>query len=394
MSSQAIIESSLKELVHEQSIASQEPTSQSNLQLPDIFDETLMDGVLPDASPIEAATSTIYSKECVPLNVELVVKNIKNCKLQTFETMKLLMNSRSKTKDHRAKESVNHAKSYSASCSIDAEDERCSMADMDAEEYKEIDNVDQEVILSASVFLADKPTKKLVEMKLLGSCLLTELRDRIYCSSDTIYHMSGGPGSSSHSFRSSFLFIEDTFYNDFRDENCADYSSFFLDWMESRQTIPDSRFSSVKRTTALNQDRSLAPFIQYEVPDFSGRHFKATSMDGIRLDQIGLHLNKPYLFFHYGDCEHILVFTELRTFHAELDSRNRLAYPHILFQVKNKRRKCRICDTYSAAWVTFDDRLAPENPCFFCKDCYRMLHLDYTGKVQYSEHLLYPYINE
>ena len=118
-------------------------------------------------------------------------------------------------------------------------------------------------------------------------------------------------------------------------------------------------------------------------------------MEGVQLKDISIQLGYPYLFLHYGNCEHILVFTELRTFHPELDSMIRAEYPVTLYQLHQRKKKCKICDIYSAAWITIDDPLAPENPCFFCRDCYRSVHTNFLGNPIYSaDHLVYQYITE
>lgn len=43
-------------------------------------------------------------------------------------------------------------------------------------------------------------------------------------------------------------------------------------------------------------------------------------------------------------------------------------------------------------WVTNKDSLAPEDPCFFCDVCFRMLHYDVEGN-KLGEFLAYPYVD-
>lgn len=47
------------------------------------------------------------------------------------------------------------------------------------------------------------------------------------------------------------------------------------------------------------------------------------------------------------------------------DVHNLVAYPLRPFQAKTRRRKCRVCDIYPAAYVTYGDKLATENPFFY-----------------------------
>ena len=41
-------------------------------------------------------------------------------------------------------------------------------------------------------------------------------------------------------------------------------------------------------------------------------HFDVADMANTRFDQLQLRLGYPYSFCHYGNCEHILVFNDLR----------------------------------------------------------------------------------
>lgn len=43
-------------------------------------------------------------------------------------------------------------------------------------------------------------------------------------------------------------------------------------------------------------------------------------------------------------------------------------------------------------WVTNNDSFAPEDPCFFCDVCFRMLHYDSEGN-KLGEFLAYPYVD-
>lgn len=43
-------------------------------------------------------------------------------------------------------------------------------------------------------------------------------------------------------------------------------------------------------------------------------------------------------------------------------------------------------------WVTNNDSFAPEDPCFFCDVCFRMLHYDTEGN-KLGEFLAYPYVD-
>lgn len=47
---------------------------------------------------------------------------------------------------------------------------------------------------------------------------------------------------------------------------------------------------------------------------------------------------------------------------------------------------------FNYRWVTNNDSFAPEDPCFFCDVCFRMLHYDSEGN-KLGEFLAYPYVD-
>jgi len=83
----------------------------------------------------------------------------------------------------------------------------------------------------------------------------------------------------------------------------------------------------------------------------------------------------------------------MRMLHNQ-DIQNKKRYPVQTFQCKIRRRKCRICDIYPAKYVTCNDPLSIENPCFFCELCYRPLHYTKEGHLIYKDFEVYPYVHE
>ncbi|KAL7245460.1 hypothetical protein ACSBR2_000734 [Camellia fascicularis] len=63
----------------------------------------------------------------------------------------------------------------------------------------------------------------------------------------------------------------------------------------------------------------------------------------------------------------------MRLIHSK-DVQNRMVYPIITFQLKERFKKCSVCKICRAEKMTVDDKWAAENPCYFCKNCYYMLH--------------------
>ncbi|KAM8961237.1 snRNA-activating protein complex subunit 3 [Pelodytes ibericus] len=200
----------------------------------------------------------------------------------------------------------------------------------------------------------------------LGSQKLTELKDAINCVSDL---QIGGEFSSNPDlapenickdlFKSAYFYFEGVFYNDMRYPECRDLSRNTIEWAESR-------------------DRGYGKFQSAKMEDFT-------------LNDLRIKVGFPYLYCHQGDCEHIVTITDIRLIHNE-DCLDRTLYP---LQIKRHwfwTRKCFVCNLYTARWVTNADSLAPDDPCFFCDVCFKMLHYDAEGN-KLGEFLAFPYVD-
>ncbi|EHH24098.1 hypothetical protein EGK_07694 [Macaca mulatta] len=185
-------------------------------------------------------------------------------------------------------------------------------------------------ILYPVIFHKHKEHKPYQTMLVLGSQKLTELRDSIRCVSDLQIggEFSNTPDQapehiSKDLYKSAFFYFEGTFYNDKRYPECRDLSRTIIEWSESH-------------------DRGYGKFQTARMEDFT-------------FNDLCIKLGFPYLYCHQGDCEHVIVITDIR-------------------------------------WVTNNDSFAPEDPCFFCDVCFRMLHYDSEGN-KLGEFLAYPYVD-
>lgn len=91
-----------------------------------------------------------------------------------------------------------------------------------------------------------------------------------------------------------------------------------------------------------------------------------------------------------GDCTHTLVIRDMRLIHPE-DVHNRAVYPIITFQLKLRFQKCNVCKIFRATKVTVDDKWTPENPCYFCDECFSLLHQADDGTLLYTDFVEYDY---
>ncbi|KFV83373.1 snRNA-activating protein complex subunit 3, partial [Struthio camelus australis] len=199
------------------------------------------------------------------------------------------------------------------------------------------------------IFQKHKYHKPYQTVLVLGSQKLTELRDSISCVSDL---QIGGEFSSQPDQAPEH--ISKLCYTD-------DLSVFrtVIEWSESH-------------------DRGYG-------------NLQSVKMEDYTFNDLSLRVGFPYLFCHQGDCEHIIIITDIRLVHHD-DCLDRNLYPLLIKKHWLCTRKCFVCKMYTARWVTNKDSLAPEDPCFFCDVCFRMLHYDADGN-KLGEFLAYPYVD-
>ncbi|KAI1887471.1 hypothetical protein AGOR_G00190640 [Albula goreensis] len=201
-------------------------------------------------------------------------------------------------------------------------------------------------------------------LQVLGSQKLTELRDAICCVSDLQVsgEFSNTPDiapdfiSKDH-YKSAFFYLEGIFYNDMRYPDCRELSETIIEWAKSR--------------------------------DFPT--FQTEKMEETTFRELKIKIGYPYLYCHQGDCEHVVIITDIRLAHQD-DCLDRKLYPLLTYKHRVVTRKCAVCHLYISRWITTNDSFAPTDPCLFCDQCFRMLHYDSFGNKQ-GDFLAYPFVD-
>ncbi|KAL6486836.1 hypothetical protein MHYP_G00034620 [Metynnis hypsauchen] len=188
-------------------------------------------------------------------------------------------------------------------------------------------------------------------LHVLGSQKLTDLRDAICCVSDlqVFGEFSNTPDTvpqfiSKDLYKSAFFFFEGTFFNDMRFPECRDISKTTRDWAKNK--------------------------------DFP--EFKMAKMEDTVFYDLRMKVGYPYLYCHQGDCEHVVILTDIRLAHRD-DCLDGTLYPLMTHKHRVVTRKCCVCHLYISRWITTNDVLAPMDPCLFCDQCFRKLHYDDDG---------------
>lgn len=203
------------------------------------------------------------------------------------------------------------------------------------------------------------------EYQVLGSNLLTELRDRFYChcNQGPFFDISDAPHNIPESDTAApnpgFFFIHDTFFNDTRNPNNPDYSEVILNWYK--------RFSYV-------------------------RTFKTNIMETTKFEDLEIRIGYPCVYQHHGACEHIFCITSVDLLDGS-DSLVRSEYPRLSGASRKRSTLCDICGQIDGLYVVTNCALHVKDPVTLCENCFFSFHYESDGVTKtcsFSAYRLFP----
>ncbi|KAL9681610.1 hypothetical protein QQ045_013395 [Rhodiola kirilowii] len=240
-----------------------------------------------------------------------------------------------------------------------------------------------EVVLCVEVFHNIRTWSKTQEFLVLGRQTLTELRDSIYCLTNQVMERTGQYSPSG------YFLIEDVFYNDMRDENATDYSRPIIQWLMNSKREAQEKWDNILSCGLVQKQKAiLGNITSSKLPYYSAKEMQHT-----RLCDLKFRLGAGYLYCHQGKCQHTIVIRDMRLLHPD-DVQNRAAYPIRTFQLKQRFQKCSVCKIFKATKITVDDKWAQDNPCYFCNQCYHLLHFSKDGVPLYDGFETCDYLHE
>lgn len=189
------------------------------------------------------------------------------------------------------------------------------------------------------------------EYQVLGSSLLTDLRDNFYChcNQGPFFDISENPNAEvkpdDDGSNPGFFFIHDTFYNDNRSPTNCDYSEVIRNWY--------------KRTDYV-------------------REFKTASMEQTRFEDLSIRIGNPCVYQHHGACEHIFCITSVDL----LDHSHSLKtsdYPFMIASSRKRSTLCDICGHNDASYIVTNCSIHVKDPMRVCSSCFFGLHYESDG---------------
>lgn len=300
-----------------------------------------------------------WSKGKIPDNVEL----------NTIKERSLFYDLVSKDKKYRRE--LFHSQRYMVQQSLSSKSK---------ESKTTVSNTLNEAILTVEVYRPLHSMKKSTDTKnytqivpdqvyeVISSLPLSALRDQIRCVADNRHNreVSNDPDSVTHGldaghvYKSGYFYIDETFYNDLRFPECIDLSDVIINWTSQ-------------------SERGIGPFKKSVITQ--------TFAD------LTIQLGYPYLYVHQGNCEHMVVFSDLRLFKNSRDSTELSNYPKFIHSNRRPHINCIFCKVNVAKWYVKENVDMPEDPSFLCERCFRMFCYDSTGQKT-CDFKAYPFLDK
>lgn len=186
------------------------------------------------------------------------------------------------------------------------------------------------------------------EIRLLGSHYLSVLRDNIRCYDAPLLDVSEDPHRDVpvQNHDSSFIFVDDTFYNDGRNPENLDYSEVIRNWATKKSEF---------------------------------RPLHKDSMESTLLQDLHFKVGYPYVFQHFGNCEHLIMFTDVRLV-TRKEVQQRLGFPMVL-NATSRQVYCFICGLNEAIFVIQGSTEHIQDPSQICEHCLLTLHYKDGQKI-------------
>lgn len=193
-----------------------------------------------------------------------------------------------------------------------------------------------------------------MEYTVLGSNLLSELKDIFYCYCNygPFFDISEYPTAKiineENAPNPGFFFIHDTFFNDTRNPKNPDYSDSIIKWMKK---------------------------FHYT------REFKTANMQDTKFEDLKVRIGYPNVYQHHGACEHVFCITSVDLIDSS-DSLNRSEYPKISLSSNKRTISCEICNKTEAEYIVTNCPLHVRDPTRLCENCFYSFHyIDRTTKT-------------
>ncbi|CAH8477849.1 unnamed protein product [Heterobilharzia americana] len=212
-------------------------------------------------------------------------------------------------------------------------------------------------------------TQRLV---LLSKQSLTVLRDAIQCPQDKVWLGDCSEAlddpelhvPAEKLYTSSYFFIEGTFYDDLRNPNSKSLSQELMKWAKGKKEL--------------------------EVHE----SLKSSPMESVNLEDLCICVGKPYFFVHQGNCEHMIIFSDVRLIDRD-SCQSESAFPMLTGRCNLRVLHCFVCKRLACRWIVAEcGTILSVDPCPICDVCIRLLLYTADGKKIHPGFKVFMYCGE
>ena len=112
-------------------------------------------------------------------------------------------------------------------------------------------------------------------------------------------------------------------------------------------------------------------------------------MGSKRIKDLSIQLGMPYVYVHQGDCEHLIVFSDISIVTMNFDES--INYPRLVKISRKVGIKCSVCPRI-CKWITHGNKRCPEEWMYWCDECFRRFNYDSENK-KIGEFAAYSYLD-
>ncbi|EDL46051.1 hypothetical protein, conserved [Plasmodium vivax] len=196
---------------------------------------------------------------------------------------------------------------------------------------------------------------KIAEYEILSSQTLADLTDVFFCFDSSNYGLP--------QFEGSVYYIDGVLYPDLRSPSALDYSACILEFYKKKKE---------------------SNFIR---PPYKVLQHKAV------IGQMEIPLYQRCCFLHQGNCEHRIIFNNIRQYNSLRDGESS-KYPLRTFKPNIAKKLCLCCRKNMAQRIVLDCYLFKENPSYVCNCCFDLFLLDRQGHPVDALMKHFAYIDE
>ncbi|KAK6634330.1 hypothetical protein RUM43_011730 [Polyplax serrata] len=118
--------------------------------------------------------------------------------------------------------------------------------------------------------------------------------------------------------------------------------------------------------------------------------FETAEMHKTRIDSLKVRLGRPYVYLHQGNCEHIILFSDIRLLDSSDPNRFSL-FPKIHCTGRLYGKHCMMCSDFYARWLVVGNERLTHDKAYLCNKCF--ISYNYVNGKKVGNFRAYKYVD-